>query len=92
MVGVEGGLIICGLVRIICVDIEVVGKVFKLAVKGCIYIFIVIFDIYLSYKFKKIRVEVLEIVLEMVVYVKIFVDDVEFFLEDVGCFDLEFFY
>lgn len=64
----------------------------KLVVKYCIYIFLVMLDIYLEYKLKKIRVEVLAIVLEMVVYVKFLVNDIEFFLEDVGCSDFEFFY
>lgn len=89
-VGIDSGLIIIGLVCCWCEDIDKVWQGVCDVVKFCIYIFLVMLDLYMECKFGMICDQVLLQVGYMVVYVCSLCEDVEFSFEDVSCLDVDF--
>lgn len=77
----------CVCVLVCCVekDIDVVVELLKVVEVFCIYIFIVILLMYIVIKLCSMLDEVIECVIYMVKWVCNYIDDVEFFCEDVGC-------
>lgn len=66
-------------------DIDVAVEFLKVVEVFCIYIFIVILLMYIVIKLCSMLDEVIECVIYMVKCVCNYIDDVEFFCEDVGC-------
>ena len=92
LVGGEDGPIICGLSRAAKADIKACAEAVAPAPRKRIHTFIATSDIHLEHKLRKSRLDVLEIVPEMVGYAKSLIDDVEFSCEDAARSDPEFLY
>lgn len=83
---------ICGLARARKGDIDKAWEAVQPADKPRIHTFLATSDIHMKHKLRKSRVEVLQIVKEMVAYTRSLCEDVEFSPEDAARSDPEFLY
>lgn len=83
-------LILVVLLCCLVVDIEIFVKVLDVVVNVCLYVFLLISLLYCEYKLWMSCEQVLELVYRYVSLVCSYVDDVEFFVEDVMCIEEDF--
>ena len=82
---------VCGLTRAVKKDIEVAADALKYAKTPRIHTGIGTSDSHIKYKFNSTRDQIIERAVAAVSYAKTFVEDVEFYAEDAGRTDNEFF-
>ena len=81
---------VCGLTRAVKNDIKVAASALKTAKRPRIHTGIGTSDSHIQHKFKSSREKIMETGFEAVKYAKTFVEDVEFYAEDVGRTENEF--
>ena len=82
---------VCGLTRAVRKDIEVAAEALKYAKRPRIHTGIGTSDSHIKFKFNSNRDAIIERAVAAVTYAKTFVEDVEFYAEDAGRTDNEFF-